>query len=539
VLPNLLPAEADGSVSLGRLFRRCSDFAYLVRYQKGNPLSKLILSFLTGAALGLMPASAQVHPGTQGANRGASGAYSLRNLALGELRFTNDQLYNLYDQGGSPMGLLETHPERLGVALGFLSNDRATGGDSLKLGNHDFYLPQIGFFQPGVFGAILYFQRESESYQRVGGDSVKLAASRFGLDLAAGPASGIFRFGFSAHARMGGIEYSQNAERVLVEIPSLRFDLGSKVMPGLELGAFAGFGGRFDSLESPTQDLERVAVVTFPRFGVVADVGGLEAVPLKANLALEFGTERFFGEYKPVGEAGVIYPTIWNSYWSLETQAMYPIPAGDFVIEPALTFAHRSDNAQGYLGIKGNQSPFKKGDKIAGMKGTRSITSYGLGSHFSFREMVSLWLEWETAGHAYDTDSLRKESYNRFSVGLEHQVEKLPVMKFPEGMNLALRAGWSFRQEPKDAPGYRDFHFDPFISDASVPTRGASLDGGPNAPAAYTAFHFGLALGLLHDQLGLEGMIGFPGQLERFTPTRTSEASGMEFGLTARYRILK
>ncbi|MEO6096530.1 MAG: hypothetical protein ABIW76_12820, partial [Fibrobacteria bacterium] len=426
-------------------------------------MSNLMLSLFTGAVLGLIPVYAQVYPGTQGANRAASGAYSLRNLALGELRFTNDQLYNLYDQGGSPMGLLETHPERLGVALGLLSNDRATPGDSLKLGNHDYYIPQIGFFQPGVFGAILYFQRESEAYQRMGGDSVKFAASRFGLDLAAGPASGIFRFGFSAHARLGGMEYSRNADRILVEIPSLRFDLGSKVMPGLEFGAYAGFGGRFDSLESPVKDLERVAAVTFPRFGVVADVGGLEAVPLKGNVALEFGTERFFGEYRPANGAGVEYPIIWNSYWSLQTQIMYPIPMGDLIMEPAVTFAHRSDDAQGFLGIKGNQNPFKKGDKIAAMKGRRSITSYGLGGHFSFLEMISLWMEWETATHGIEADSLQEEGYDRFSVGLEHQVEKLPIMKFPEGMNLAIRAGWTFQQEPKDAPGYRDFHFDPFL----------------------------------------------------------------------------
>lgn len=502
-------------------------------------MSKFSLSLLVGAVAGLLPASAQIYPGTQGANRAASGAYSLRNLALGELRFTNDQLYNLYDQGGSPMGLLETHPERLSATLGLLSNDRATEGDSLKLGNHDYYLPQLGFFQPGVFGALLYFQRETEEYQRIGGDSVKLAASRFGLDLAAGPASGIIRFGFSAHARMGGTEYSGDADRILVEIPSLRFDLGSRVMPGLELGGFFGFGGRFDSLESPAKELERVAVVTFPRFGALIDVGGLEAIPLKANVALEFGTERFFGEYKPAADPGVEYPIIWNSYWSLQAQLMYPIPAGDFVIEPALTFAHRSDDAQGYLGIKGNQNPFKKGDKIADMKGTRSVTSYGLGGHFSFREMVSLWLEWETAGHGYDVDSLQKESYSRYSVGLEQQVEKLPFMKFPESMNLALRAGWSFRQEAKEAPGYRDFHFDPFLPDASVPTRDGSLGGEPPAPAAYTAFHLGLALGLLNDQLGVEGMFSFPGQLERFTATRTAEASGTELGLTVRYRILK
>jgi hypothetical protein len=259
---------------------------------------------------------------------------------------------------------------------------------------------------------------------------------------------------------------------------------------------------------------------------------------LKANVALELGTERMFGEYKQAIGNGVEYPIIWNSYWNLQTQFMYPFPVRDFVIEPAVTYAHRSDDAQGYLGIKGNQNPFKKGDKIAAMKGTRSITSYGLGGHFSFREMVSLWLEWETSGHAYDADSVQEESYNRFSLGLEHEVDRLPIMKFPEGMKLAVRAGWSFRQEAKDAPGYRDYHFDPFLSDASVPTRNISLSGKPNAPAAYTALHLGIALGLLRDQVGVEGMLSFPGQLERFTATRTSEASGTELGLTARYRIM-
>src|SRR5258706_9473218 len=101
--------------------------------QKGIPLSKIFLLALTVAALGHLPARAQAYPGTQPVNRAASGAYSLRNLALGELRFTNAQLYNLYDQGGSPMGLLETHPERMSATLGLLGNDRATSGDSLTI----------------------------------------------------------------------------------------------------------------------------------------------------------------------------------------------------------------------------------------------------------------------------------------------------------------------------------------------------------------------------------------------------------------------
>ncbi len=502
-------------------------------------MSKILLFALMVSALGRLPAPAQTYPGTTPVNRAASEAYSPRNLALGEPRFTNERLYNLYDQGGSPMGLLEIHPERMSATLGLLGNDRATGGDSLAIGHHDYFIPQLGFFQPGVFGAVLYYQRESEAYQRKGGDSVELGASRFGLDLAAGPASGIFRFGFSAHARLGDLSYSGDNKRVLLEVPSLRFDLGSRVVPGLEFGGFVGFGGHFDSLENPLKRLERVAVVTIPRYGFLADVGGLEVIPLQGNVAMEFGTERFFGEYKQENGTGQEYPIVWNDYWSLQTQWLYPIQARDFRIEPAIRFAHRSEDVQGYLGIKGNQNPFKKGDKVAALKVQRGITSYGLGGNFGFRELVTLMLEWETSGHSYKSDSTREESYDRFSLGLEHQVDKLPVMHFPEGMSLAVRAGWTWRQEPKEEPGYRDFHFDPFVPSTAVPTRLPSLNAKPDAPAAYSSFQLGFGLALLRDQVGVDGLISFPGQLERFTAARTADASGTEFGLTARYRILK
>ena len=214
------------------------------------------------------PAPAQVFPDALPANRPAAGIYSPRILALGEPRFTDARLYNLFDQGGSPMGLLETRKERMGLAFGYLGTNRATPGDSLAIGHSDLSIPQLGFFQPGVFGASLYFLRESEAYRRRGGDSVENRANLFGLDMAAGPASGLFRVGFGAHVRLGGIEYAGDAKRILLTVPSLRFDLGSRLHPAVEAGLFAGFGGRFDSLQSPAGHLERTRL--HDRFPVTA-----------------------------------------------------------------------------------------------------------------------------------------------------------------------------------------------------------------------------------------------------------------------------
>jgi hypothetical protein len=493
---------------------------------------------LAVAVLAAVPASAQVFPDAPPTSRPAAGHYSPRLLALGEPRFADTALYNLFDQGGSPMGLLETRKERLGLALGYLGTRRATPGDSLTIDHSDLVIPNVGFFQPGVFGASLYFLREAEAYRRLGGDSVENSASLFGLDLAAGPSSGLFRIGFSAHARIGGIEYPGQEKRILVSVPSVRFDMGSRLHPAVEVGVFAGAGGRFDSLQSPTGGLERVASFTLPRYGLLVDVGGAEDaedLPVMGNVVLERGTDRIFGEYRPVGDSGHLYPTVLTDYWTLQTQWMYSAQVEDFRLQPALRFARRSEKAQGYAGLKGNQDPFKKGARIDSLQLTRGITAFGLGGQVGFREMAALLLEWETSGHSYKSDSTREERYSRFSVGLEHHVHRLPI-EFPEAVSLTLRAGWTWRQDARTLPGYRGFHFDPFLPSSSPGARPDRFGPAPDAPAAYSAYSFGASLGLLEDRLGVDVFLGLPEQPEQ-AGIGSREASGTEFGVAAAYRV--
>ena len=59
--------------------------------------------YLAVSTLAAIPALAQVFPQDLPANRASTAAYSPRILALGEPRFTDTSLYNLYDPGGSPM----------------------------------------------------------------------------------------------------------------------------------------------------------------------------------------------------------------------------------------------------------------------------------------------------------------------------------------------------------------------------------------------------------------------------------------------------
>ncbi len=499
-------------------------------------LTKLYQSILAAAALAIVPAKAQVFPDAQPASRSSAGIYTPRNLALGEPRFTDARVYNLFDQGGSPMGLLETHKERVSLGLGYVKSHRATSGDSLAIDHSDLAIPQLGFFQPGVFGANLYYLRESEAYHQKRGDSVENHSNLFGIDMAAGPASGLFRVGFSAHVRIGDIEYSGEAKRTLLTIPSLRFDLGSRLHPAVEMGLFAGFNGRFDSLQNPAGHLERTAAMSLPRYGVLADVGGTESLPLLGNTVVELGTDREFGEYRPANDSGVLYPTIWTGYWTFQTQWMYPLQAGDFRLQPALRFAQRSEKAQGYAGIKSNQNPLKKGAKIDSIQWTRSITDFGLGGQVSFREMVSLLAEWETAGHTFKSDSTQEERYHRFSFGLEHHVHRLPI-DFPEAMSLTLRTGWTWRQDGRKHPGYHAFQFDPFLPSPLPNVRSTSIDPKPDAPFGYSAFSIGFGLGFLEEMLGMEGYLTFPGQSE-VTRNGSQKTSGMEFGMTVTYKVL-
>lgn len=510
-----------------------------------NPSLRTVFVLTATVILTSAGASAQVYPSALPTNRAGTGIYSHDLLALGEPRFTDARLYNLYDQGGSPMGLLETRKERAWFSLGYLGSDRSAAGDSLTLSHSDLALPHVGFVQPGVFAASLYYMRESSSYRRagvgvgnasLGGDSVEHNANLFGLDMAAGPASGLFRVGFSAHARMGGLEYSGNTKRVLVSVPSLRFDLGSRPHSAVEIGAFAGFGGRFDSLQSPAGHLERVATMTLPRYGLLADIGGTEDLPTMGNVVIELGTDRMFGEYRPANDSGVQYPIVWTDYWTFQTQWMHPVQVEDFLLQPALRFAHRSEKSQGYAGLKGNQDPFKKGAKIEGMQLTHGITAFGLGGQVGFQEMVSLLVEWETSGHTFKSDTSFDARYNRISLGLEHHVHRLPF-EFPEGLSLDLRAGWTSRQEAKERPEFRDFQFDPFLPSPLPDERAQSFTLNPYAPVAYSALTLGFGLGVFEKRLMLDGFIGFPTQSEQ-NGLNAQDASGMELGLTVTYRLL-
>lgn|GEM_PF-2462936 len=502
---------------------------------RNAPLLKLCLTYAAVAVLTFSLAKAQVFPESSPANRIAAGKYGPRSLSLGEPSFTDSRLYNLFDQGGSPMGLFESRQPGMLFGAGYLGSFRATPGDSLTLDHGDLSIPQLGFHQQGIFVANLYYLHESEAYRQTGGDSVENSAHLFGLDLAGGPESGLFRMGFGAHFRLGGMEYGGGAKRTLLSLPSVRIDLSSRLHPALEVGLFVGVGARLDSLESPAGHLERVASFNLPRYGILADVGGTEDLPLMGNVVLELGTDRQFGEYRPANSGGIEFPTVLTDYWTFQTQWIYPLQVEDFSLQPAMRFARRSETAQGYVGIKGNKDPFKKGAKIDSLQMDRGITDFGLGGQIGYKEIVSLLVEWETAGHTYKSDSTAEARYNRFSVGVEHHVHRLPI-SFPEKVTLDLRAGWTLRDGAESAPGYRAFQFDPFLPSALPDSRGSLFNPVPDEPAGYSAFSLGFGLGLLEEHLLLDGYLGFPGQPERIG-VGTQKATGTEFGVTLSYRI--
>ncbi len=485
----------------------------------------------------------QVYPRSLPIPQGSAEFYSLRNLALGEPTFSNPALFNLYDQGGSPLGLLDHRKEKLSLSLGALSSNRSAAGDTLEIGHSQWNLPQIGFYQPGIFAAVLYYRSETETYRFRGGDSVDLGKNHFGFDLAAGPASGLFRIGFGAHAALGSMKYPRSDKRVIIELPSLRVDAGSRPIPGLEVAIFGGIAAKFDSLKSQGGQLDRVAKMTMPRYGFLVGVDSLQGLPLLGNTLLEFGTDRQFGEYRPVGLPGEVYPILWTGYWTLQTQWQYGLQLEDFLLEPAVRFTHRSEETDDYLGLRSNQNPFKKGEAIPGPSVSASITSYGLGGQFRFRDFVSLMLEWEKSGHTYKWDTTISKSFQRFSFGLENQLESFEALNFPASMHLALRVGWTWKQEPKSEPGFRENQFATVLTNSQVDLFDhEAIRGYYDIPAlsgaqAYSAFHLGLGLSLLDNMVQLDGLLSFPGQGEILRNLETKPASGMEWGFNATYRL--
>jgi hypothetical protein len=105
-------------------------------------------------------------------------------------------------------------------------------------------------------------------------------------------------------------------------------------------------------------------------------------------------------------------------------------------------------------------------------------------------------------------------------------------------MTLALRAGWTWRQEEKGRPGIREYEFNPIAVSRLVPTWNTPVNARPDDPAAYSAFHLGLGFGMFGGRASLDGVLGFPGQLERQGTPANREAAGTEVGVTASYRVL-
>lgn len=472
-------------------------------------------------------------------NRNSSVSHSLRILSLGEMKFSEPSLYNLYDQGGSPIALLDGHPERINLSLGLQNSDRASSLDSLSIESHQFFIPQFGFFQPGVFGAVLYYQKEKESYNHKNGDSVETNQHQFGIDLAAGPSSGLFRIGFGVHTLLGTMEYPGigNAERFLLEVPSLRIDLGSKIMQGIEIGVFTALSAHFDSLNSPQDKRERLAAFSLPRYGLLADIGGLKNIPLTGNVSLEIGTHQFFGEYRQVGQGGIEYPTIWNSYWSFATQWLYPFYVNDFKLQPAILFSKGSEDVQGYKGIKGNQNPLKKGDINPKLAWTQSTTNYGVGGSGEYRELVNVMFEWETSGKTLKWDTTSEISYSRVSMGTEVKLNRIAALKIPPTFSPTLRMGWIWNQMAKKNPGYRDYQFNTFLPSQDIPTQLGMSSPKLEDAIAYTAFHLGVGMGVLDNKFEVNVLLSFPSQPEVYTPVRTQEVSGTEFGLNLTARV--
>ncbi len=505
---------------------------------KGGAMVFKNLIYLFSVALSSYNVLGQTYSDITPTNRSASASLSTRNLALGELQFANPDLYNLYDQGGSPMGFLETNSHGISLDFNMLNSSMSAASDSLEYSHGDFFLPTLRFCQPGSFAAVFYFQRESEKYRLYGRDTMDLGKSHFGLDLTAGASSGLLRVGFGVHGILGSLEYPGSPKRVLLGAPSIRLDIGSRFYPGLEMGIFTGVSGQFDSLENQANQLERVATATIPIYGALLDIGEINGIPLHGNIVFEKSTLRTFGEYRVGILPGVVYPTLWTDKGDFKTQWMYTHKLNEFILAPALRFGHHSEDAQGYLGIKGTSDPFKSGAKIDTMAWTLSSTSFGLGGRISYLEYLSFLCEWETSGHALRKRSkTTEERYHRFSLGLENRVGKMPYFTFPKGSDLAIRLGWTWRDEPQNRIGYRDYQFDTFIPMSNVPSRLSYTNPTLSPGEGYGAFHLGLGLSLLNEKLVVDGQLSFPGQAELIRSPNIREASGTEFGLTASVRL--
>jgi len=355
--------------------------------------------------------------------------------------FTDSALYNLYDLGGSPLGIFEKEVPRFGARVGY-----RYGGVGDMAGNY-WDAPTFWMGDPGKSAVQIYYRPNALSY--ADGDSgaiANLLLHRFGFVAASQGTSGAVRAAFSAGGFYGKQEWDKgDSARVIMGIEKLRLDVGSQVHPLVRIGFYIGANLLYDTLynSAVTPHRDCSAHTNLPEFGGSVDVGG-EELPVRAVADFSYAFSGFSyslypGQYNtPLsagfdgGDANAVKNDSLSVFLTVRSRTLQ-VADGKFAFKPGLFLGYTGNSGEMREPDHGDNYPIPLlfGGAREGLQYSLNSFRFGVGSGFEALGYVDAHVEyslaalWLNCGPRYTGTAVEKSrTLHNVAVGVSSRMNK-------------------------------------------------------------------------------------------------------------------
>jgi hypothetical protein len=471
---------------------------------------------------------------------------SSQRMAYALPAFSDSQSYNSFDHCGSPLGLLEDGQDRVQLELGYRYLKFHDRPDSIRSAASSFASPVLTIGMPRIIRMRLAYAPMSAYRETKPSPANSLPLHRYGLIVAGGVASGIFRAGLSASGYNGveELEGSDNS-RLLMGVEDLSVHLGTQLHELVRLGLHGGVCGDFDSLRDfTTLHQDRYFSGSVPVIGFNIDFGADE-FPFLGNFSFASAKNRFIyvaktghgqatGNDRPEGNEDPIKGD--SIAWDLA--AMADLKRSEWNMRPAVNAGYWRNHSQAYAPVEDNNDPITYGPERDGKDWKVSSLYFGFGGSMVNRRYGMAYFEYAHSNLGLEYGSLwpllknKKWGYDRFGLGLEGDINSIPGLPVPQWVELSARLGYLNMRENSTVNSFRGRDFS-----LLYPVRAGSQrfrddpDFGVGPDQRIINITMGLGSAFAGRMIVLDANAGF---LTKITDTKYS---GFEFGVDITYYL--
>jgi len=413
-----------------------------------------------------------------------------RNLSLGAPRFVEPGLYNAFDHNGAAMGLLEREADGFNLGTRYLSSSLKNPATDEEHTSSNWIIPFLGFTVKDIISSRFYYRKITDAVKDSG--DVKLNGHIGGFDLGWGVKSKIFQMGLSGHVLYAQAEDRIGNKKIMGSLPKLDLAMGSQLHPLARIGLHFGVSATFDSLRNNNDTVkiwEKIFDLGSPNPGIYFDIGDTSLFPLLSNISWDYYKTRQIGIWKKdpteYSRRTLQYDPLWHNGHTFKMKTSYAIAAGGLKYWPSLMLEKWGRTSQRYLyNPENNQDPYlERGKCIDGLicanpdsvdltwytpeglnhKWFFTGINFGLGGFIEIFNFADVFTEWEIHSLVFEVANDSKlnqdDIYNRILVGAEGKLHNIPQWKFPEHLQLLLRASFSTGTDNATIDNYQSYQF--------------------------------------------------------------------------------